>query len=81
VSNVISWRNGSFYFEDKTLKEASDLMERWYDIDIEIQNPEIEQIKLTGTVSKNQNIEYILITLKNIKNIKYEIKEDKIYLK
>ena len=44
-------------------------------------NEEVANLKINGVLSKNQNIEYILITLKNIENINYQIKGNKIYIK
>ena len=56
-------------------------MARWYDVEFYFENEELANLKINGVLSKNQNIEYILITLKNIKNISYEINENKIYIK
>lgn len=81
VTDFVSWKEGYFTFEDNTLEEACKLMSRWYDIDFVIQNEEIKDILLSGQISKNQNIEHILITLKNIKDLSYEITNDKIYIK
>lgn len=80
VYDIISWKEGLFIFEDKSLLEACKLMSRWYDVDFVIENEELENILLSGQINKNQKIEHILTTLKNIKNISYEIKGDKIYL-
>ena len=81
AKNVVSWKNGYFMFDDLSLLKATKQMSRYYNVDIIIQNKEIENFKLSGSMSRNQNIEDILIALKNLNNISYEIKNNKVYLK
>ncbi|AUP79975.1 FecR family protein [Flavivirga eckloniae] len=82
VKRYVSWKDGYFTFEDKSLEEVCKIMSRWYDVDFEISNSEIKNIELSGSVRKNQNIENILMSLYNLKDIQYEIKENKkVYLK
>lgn len=76
-----SWHKGYFSFTGKPLKEIMKFISRWYDIDIEFENKLNENIKFNGSLSRNQNIENILLTLKNTNNINYEIKSDKIIIK
>ena len=76
-----SWHKGYFSFTGKPLKEIMKFISRWYDIDIEFENKLNENIKFNGSLSRNQNIENILLTIKNTNNINYEIKSDKIIIK
>jgi len=57
------------------------VLSRWYDVEFQFENEALAKLKINGVLRKNQNIEYILITLKNLKNITYEIKENKIIIK
>ena len=41
---------------------------------------ELENIKIKGSLSKYQNVENILISLKNINDFEYRINENKVYL-
>lgn len=81
VDHVSSWRNGKVKFQNQSLKEVCTLMERWYDLDIDLQNTKHESIVLSGSLSKNQDINTILLSLKNLKNIEYEINEKHIIIK
>jgi len=76
-----SWRKGYFSFSGKPLKEIMNVISRWYDIEIEFENELNENKKFNGSLSRNQNIENILLTIKNTNNINYEIKSDKIIIK
>lgn len=80
IESIISWKEGFFFFDNVELKEVCKVISRWYNVDVGIVNENIENIKIKGTISKYQNIENILKSFKNLKNISYEITENKIYL-
>lgn len=78
VYNEISWKEGVFSFEEKTLKEMMKVLSRWYDIEVIFLTKSIEDKELVGILRKNQNIEDILNGIKNfgiIKNFKIENKK------
>lgn len=81
TKNVVSWKNGVFMFDDVSLLHATKQMSRSYNIPIVIQNKNIENFKLSGSISRNQKLEDILMALKNLNNISYEIKNNTVYLK
>ena len=66
VYNATSWINGVFSFEGKPLKEIMKVLSRWYDMDVVFVDKNIEDIKFIGVLSKNQNIEDILLTIKEL---------------
>ncbi len=75
VYNEISWKEGVFSFEGKTLKEMMRVLSRWYDVDVIFKNKTIESEEFVGVLRKNQKIEGILNNIKNfgiIKNFKIE---------
>lgn len=77
----VSWRKGFFSFKEKPLKEIMEVLSRWYDVDIDIANEEIKNIQFNGILSRNQNIENILQTIKSTNKITYEIYDNKIFIK
>ncbi|MDO5978587.1 FecR family protein [Flavivirga spongiicola] len=82
VYNATSWVNGVFSFESKPLKDIMKVLSRWYDMDVVFVDKKIEDIKFIGVLSKNQNIEDILITIKELGFINsYKINDKKIILK
>lgn len=81
VYNETSWKEGVFTFDDKSLKEMMKVVSRWYDVDVIIENKAIEDKGFVGVLRKNQELEEILISIKNFKIIKdYEILNGKIIL-
>jgi len=82
VYNEISWRKGLFVFKGMPLKEIAKVLSRWYDVDIVFADPALGNVKFNGVLNKNQKIEDILTTIKNINFINaYEIKDHKIMIK
>lgn len=65
------WVEDKLVFRDKTFEEVATMMERWYDITIEINNDELKHTLLNGTF-QNETIEQALDALKFIKSFQYQ---------
>ncbi|AUP79109.1 FecR family protein [Flavivirga eckloniae] len=82
VYNEISWKEGVFSFERKSLKDIMKVISRWYDFEVIFTNEAIEKKKFFGVLGKDQNIEEILKTIQDFGVIKtYEINNKTIILK
>lgn len=78
VYNEISWKDGIFSFERKTLKEIMKVLSRWYDVEIIIKNKSIENEEFVGVLRKNKKLEDILTNFKKFGFIKnFEIMDDR----
>lgn len=81
VYNEISWKEGVFSFEEKSLKDIMKVLSRWYDMDVIFINTAIEKEEFNGLLSKDQKIEDILSTIKNYGIIKnYRINDKKVII-
>ena len=82
VYSEIAWKKGMFSFKDKSLKSIMKVLSRWYDVDVVFEDKALEEVRFKGVLSKNQNIEEILILIKKTKFIQaYEIDGNIIKLK
>lgn len=82
VYNEISWKNGVFSFENKTLKEIITVLSRWYDMTVLFEDKEIENEEFIGVLYKDRSIENVLKTLQSVGTIKkYEINNKNVILK
>ncbi len=82
VYNEISWKDGIFSFEQKSLGEITKVLSRWYDVDFVIENKNLKDATFTGVLGKDQNIEKILSNIKTLSIIEnYEIYGKTITLK
>ncbi|MEN8124200.1 MAG: FecR domain-containing protein [Bacteroidota bacterium] len=81
IYNEISWKEGVFSFEDKSLKEIMAVLSRWYDMDVVFKNKRVEDEEFIGVLGKEQDIEDILSIIKNFGVIKdYEINDKTVVL-
>ncbi|WP_394972833.1 FecR family protein [uncultured Croceitalea sp.] len=82
VYNHISWKDGVFSFKSVALKDIVKVLERWYDVEITIENKAIEDIKFIGVFRKDYALEKIIKQIKNTNFINaYEINNQKISIK
>jgi len=65
VSTEIGWIHGKFIFNRKSLKDIMKVLSRWYDMDVVFTQKQTEDQLFTGTLRKEQNIEDILLLIKN----------------
>ena len=81
VYNEVSWKDGVFSFESKTLEEVMKVFSRWYDIEIVFKNNSIKNEEFVGILRKNKRLETILKSFKNYGVIKnFEIEDKKVVL-
>lgn len=59
IEKVLAWKNGLFDFNGLTFEEIMRQLERWYDIEIDIDNG-LPDIQLAGTMSKQVSLERVL---------------------
>jgi len=82
VYNEISWKDGIFSFMNMPLGEIMRVLSRWYDVDIQFDDPKIMEEKFNGALGKDQDLEDILMTIKDFGVIKdYKIENKKVDLK
>lgn len=79
IVEELSWKDGVLKFKDEPLIELVKELERWFDVEIEIEDKEIESYRFTGTI-KNEGIEDLLLLFKMTKEIQYKKEGDKIKL-
>jgi hypothetical protein len=70
INNEISWREGVFIFDGKTLKEIMKVMSRWYDMEVVFKNKDIEDEEFVGVLRRNREIKKMLSSIKGFGAIK-----------
>lgn len=77
LEEVIGWKEGKLVFNQATLQEVSQRLERWYGVQIQIKGNVPENWKVT-TVYENQTLKNVLTDLQYSKKFAYEIDESKV---
>jgi transmembrane sensor len=65
------WKDDIFDFDQITFQELVVRLERWYDVDIEIKNPDLNQIVYSGVFKNEETIDQVLNTLELTSPIRY----------
>lgn len=71
------WMENRLVFRNETFDEVARMMERWYNVIIEIDDDELKSILLSGTF-ENETIEQALDALKYTKSFRYNTSGEKI---
>jgi transmembrane sensor len=69
ILRYISWKDNVLYFDQTTLKEATETLEAWFATDIEIQNPALENCMITGRY-REESLENVLSSFQFLLKLK-----------
>lgn len=72
-----AWVDNKFVFTDEPLASLARRLERWYNVEVEIQNEALKDVRFTGSV-ENEPLLQILEILTSIKPIKYKMTGSKV---
>jgi len=78
VSNVdldlyTSWKDGLVTFRNEKLKDIAPKIERWYNVEIVINNPKLADELYMGTIMKNKPIDQLLEVFRLTSSLNYKI--------
>lgn len=68
-----SWKDGLVTFRNEKLKDIAKKIERWYNVEIIISNPELGDELYMGTIMKSKPIDQILEVFKLTSSLNYRI--------
>jgi len=78
VDGEVAWKDNLFIFSDVRFEELCRRLERWYDVDITLADPELKKIRYTGNFRNEETIWQVLDIIKITTPIKYELKDRKL---
>ena len=73
--HALSWKKGIYYFENSNVQEIRDILGRWYNLNVEIDNTEILNQRFTGPLDRASDVSIFLANLAAVTTIKYAIDE------
>lgn len=76
----IGWKDGVLYFDDKSLYEVFDELERWYGVDIEVKNPDILTEIYKGEF-ENESLDNVLSGIGYTSGFNFNISSNKVIIK
>lgn len=73
----ISWTENKFVFENESFEELLPKLERWFNVQIMLEDPKIKSYKFTG-IFINENIIQALEAMQLIKSFNYKLEENEV---
>lgn len=67
-----SWIEGKIVFKEECLADVVQRLERWYNVEIQLSNPQIGNLRFTGTILKNKPFNQIAKAFEMLLPIKIE---------
>jgi ferric-dicitrate binding protein FerR (iron transport regulator) len=67
-----AWTNNKFDFQNIPLSELVKRLENWYDIDINLSNPDNKEVNFSGTFKNEETIWQVLDAIKVYMPIRYK---------
>lgn len=69
VSYITGWKDGVMKFKDMSLKELSERISRWYDVDFFFANSKVSEFTFSGNFKRGTNFELLMEILERTSNI------------
>lgn len=79
-----NWKDGIIEFEGETLNDVFRKLERWYNVDIQLEDPIVGSYEITGTVLRNKPVQQIIQAFEFLAPIRteyYSITDEKDIIK
>ncbi len=78
--DVLGWKNGNFAFDNKSLREIMEDIERWYNIDVSYEG-EISSVKYGGNFTKSKGLKVLLNHLSKMTGNRFVIEGRRVTVK
>ena len=72
ASSVLAWTKGYFEFDDESLEQIFNKLQRWYDIDVFFVNNDRRHESFTGNLTRFENIDKILEMIEEVSDVEFE---------
>lgn len=76
LGTVLSWRSGSYDFQDASIQEVMKVLARWYPIEVQYEN-NLSGIQFGGKLSNSKTLEELLYMLESTGDVRFKIQESK----
>lgn len=74
VRQYTAWKEGIFYFDDKTLEDILGELSRWYDVEFEYGSDKAKELHFSGYLKRYDDVRKILATVTESTGVKFVVK-------
>jgi ferric-dicitrate binding protein FerR (iron transport regulator) len=80
VQEVVAWTSGRMIFNNEKFIDLVPRLNRWYGANFVLSDKELNNVRFTGTLKKENDLTHFLQMLKYTEGISYEISDDQVKL-
>ncbi len=80
-NRTLSWRTGVHYFENATVDEIAEMLDRWFNIQIRLDAPGIGRERLWGRLDRNQPIQEFIDVINLTGDVTFYWKGNELHVK
>ena len=80
VDDIIGWKEGRFVFNNMTLEEIGYQLERWYDVEIGFQEPQLRNYRFTGVMKRYNKLSQLTELIEETTDVKFRKDGRNIYI-
>ncbi len=73
TNHFIAWKAGFIQFDNTSLSEAIVTLKKWYNVDIQLENPRLAQCRISGKYA-GDNLKNVLESIQFITSVQYKFK-------
>ena len=81
ADRVLSWMHGVHYFENIDLEAISDVVWRWFEVKLIVDDSRLHRLTFTGAIEKNKSLDVFIRHLELTSGIKADLKGRELHLK
>ena len=73
VQQEVAWKDGLFMYSNTTLEEVMREASRWYDVEVRYEKESLKQKKLSGSVTRYDNLSALLKAISYTTGVKFKL--------
>lgn len=81
LESVMAWKMGNFKFDDESLESIMKKVSRWYDVEVEFEEPDLKELEFGGIISRSEKVSKVLRMLELTKMVSFKLEGNKIVIK
>lgn len=71
AGEITAWTNGELIFNDVTLSQAAAVLERWFGVEVELENPRLANCRFTVSFLKGEGVEQVMRVITKYNGLGY----------
>ncbi|WP_187376891.1 MULTISPECIES: FecR family protein [Butyricimonas] len=81
TASYTAWTKQRLVFDNEPLEGVLKILQRWYDVEICIENPSLKEVRFTADLPRYEHIKKILDLLEMTTDVKFELNENVLSVK